>query len=711
MDFEERDMTHMNQFLSNVLVEGKAGQRMQKIIFDIIFQHIQDMVFVMKVEKGPLFRYLFINEAGMQKANLSLEVIGKTFQEVLPMNRASMLQQKYEKILKVNGVVKFDDHFFYNGQYEVYGETILTPIYSDVNEISFVVGVTRDVTERTLENKKIARNEQRYHSIVDNNLDAIFMINPLGKILEANPAAVMLTGYSEKQMTSRSIYDLIHDADLDKIKGLIEKTCSGYSLETLDCRVTHSKGQQLIVHIKTAPIVIHGEIDGLFVILKDLSEQAKNMELIKYMAFHDQLTGLYNRRTLLEHLNAHIYSPVKNSQEFALISIDLDRFKHLNDTLGHLAGDEILKGVASRLSQLQNNQCYVYRIGGDEFNILLLNTTRKAAGIFVSKVFTLFSQSFYFNSQEYFISPSIGISMYPLDGRDAEMLIKNADEALFRVKERGKAHYQFYRTDMNSVFTNVVTLETQLRKAIEKGELCLFYQPQVNVRNGEVKSCEALLRWKNKDLGYIPPSVFIPLAEDTGLIISIGYWVIEQACSQLKRWNDQGYLDIRVAINISPKQFQQPNLVPFIEWAMEKYQIAPASLEIEITEGAMRDTNETIPILIKLKKLGISIAVDDFGTGYSSLSYLKQFPIDGLKIDQSFIKDILTDAKDAAITTTIIHLGKSLGLEVIAEGVENQLQKDVLLAAGCHKIQGYYYSRPIPADELESQVFMSHHSK
>jgi len=699
-------MNDMNQFMTNELVTGKSASKIQKIIFDIIFQHIHDMVFVMKVESGPIFRYLFINEAGMSKANLSTEVIGKSFQEALPRNRASILQRKYEKLLKNEKVTKFDDHFFYNGEYEVYGETILTPIFNELNEISYVVGVTRDITERILEKKKMARNEQRYRSIVDNNLDAIFSITPMGKILEVNPAAAMLTGYSEKQMTSRSIYDLIHDTDLDKIKSMIEKTCTGHPLESLDCKIIHSKGQQLIVHIKTAPIVIHGEIDGLFVILKDLSEHAKNMEMIRFMAFHDQLTGLFNRRALLDHLNAQMDSPAKKSQEFALISIDLDRFKHLNDTLGHLAGDEILKGVAVRLSQFQNNQCLLYRIGGDEFSILLLNTNRQAASRFVSKVFHLFSQSFYFNSQEYFISPSIGVSMYPLDGKDAEMLIKNADEALFQVKERGKAHYQFYRTDMKSVFTNVVTLETQLRKAMEKQELSLFYQPQVTVMNEKVKSFEALLRWKNKDFGYIPPSVFIPLAEDTGLIISIGYWVIEQACGQIKRWNEKGYSDIRVAVNISPKQFQQSNLVPFIEWAIKNYQISPASLEIEITEGAMSDTSETIPILNKLKRLGISIAVDDFGTGYSSLSYLKQFPIDGLKIDQSFIRDILTDEKDAAITTTIIHLGKSLGLEVIAEGVENQQQKDLLLKAGCHKIQGYYYSKPIPENELESLFLM-----
>lgn len=696
-------LTQYNRFLTNELERGRAGRKIQKIIFDIIFQHIQDMVFVMKVCKGPSFRYIFINEAGMKKAGLSADAIGNTFQETLPIDIAYSLQKTYSELLIRKDIVIFDDHFHTSDGQEVYGETILTPVYNENNEVSYIVAVTRDVTEWSKEKKRIIESQQRYRSIVQHNLDAIFTISLGGDIEEANPAAALLFGYSEKKMMNRSIYDLIDDHDLEKFKDLIEKTCSGYALESMDCKINHMKGPPLIVHIKTVPIVIYGEINGLYVIFRDLSVQAKNMEMIKFMAFHDQLTGLYNRRALLEHLNEQIFPVSKIMKEFALISIDLDRFKFLNDTLGHLAGDEILRRVAERLSEFQSESCFIYRLGGDEFNILLLNTDRRGAGKFVARIFSAFSNSFYFNSQEYFISPSIGISMYPNDGKDAEMLIKNADEALFRVKERGKAHYQFYRTDMNSVFTNVVTLETHLRKAIEKDELSLYYQPQVNPGTAEVESFEALLRWEDHEFGPVPPNMFIPLAEDTGLIIPIGHWVIETACAQIKAWTEKGYGFIRVAVNISPKQFQQPSLVPFIRSMIKKYRINPASLEIEITEGAMGDTMETIPLLKNLKDLGISISVDDFGTGYSSLNYLKKFPIDVLKIDQSFIRDILTNEKDAAITTTIIHLGNSLGLEVIAEGVEFKEQIDFLVNAGCHKIQGYYYSKPIPADLLEMQ--------
>ncbi|MGG3466486.1 EAL domain-containing protein [Neobacillus pocheonensis] len=694
-------MNQLQNLLTDELASDKASNKIQKIIFDIIFQHIQDMVFVMKVEKGPMFRYLFVNETGMKKAKLSPNSIGKTLQEVLPVDIANSLQREYVKLLKRKDIVMYDDHFTFNNEFEVYGETILTPISQENNTISYIVAVTRDVTQWYIEKKKIIESEQKYRSIVENNLDAIFTISPEGKILEANPAASLLTGYSLRQMSNRSIYDLINDSDIEKFKDLIEKTYTGYALETLDCKILHKKGPLLLVHIKTVPIVIHGEINGLYVIFKDLSEQAKNVEMLKFMAFHDQLTGLLNRRSLIDHLNENIATKSKNIHSFALLSIDLDRFKQLNDTLGHLAGDEILKQVAGRLIQFQNENCLIYRLGGDEYNILLLKSNQKVTSAFVQKVFSAFSQSFYFNSQEYFISPSIGISMYPNDGKDAEMLIKNADEALFQVKERGKGQSQFYRSEMSNVYSNLVTLETHLRRAIDNNELTLFYQPQIEITSGKAKSFEALLRWNNKDFGYIPPSEFIPLAEDTGLILPIGHWVIDNVCRQIMLWNDSGYDDIRVAINISPKQFHQPNLVQFIKSMIEKYKIKPSSLEIEITEGVMSDTKEAIPIIKKVKELGISISVDDFGTGYSSLNYIKRLPIDVLKIDQSFIRDIMVDEKDAAITTTIIHLGKSLGLEVIAEGVESKEQVEFLVNAKCHKIQGYYYSKPLPIDELE----------
>ncbi|WP_240035403.1 EAL and GGDEF domain-containing protein [Neobacillus notoginsengisoli] len=696
-------MKFSNEVLGYVQSEGMQGAELEPVIFDLIFKHIKDMVFIMKVEEGPVFRYLFANQSGMKMAGISQESIGKTFQEALPNEVYSYLQREYEKALSSTALITvFDSATIASGEI-FYGETILSPVKDPNGEIRYIVAITRDVTDYVKEKNKIIESGQRYRSIVDQNMDAIFSINMEGRILEANPAAAKLTGYDEKELLDFSIYDLVSDSDFASFKTLVENTGSGMALESMDCRFTHRKGQLLTLHIKTVPIIVFGEIRGIYVIIRDISEQSKNVEMIKYMAFHDQLTGLLNRRALLDKLNEQLFLPDRNRKEFALISIDLDRFKYLNDSLGHLVGDEILKKTSSRLLECQNDRCFVYRQGGDEFIILLLETNRKATAFFAQRILSMFKRSFYFNSQEYYISPSIGISMYPSDGRDAETLLKNADEALYRVKERGRAHYQFYRTDMNSAITNFLAIETHLRKAIEKGELFLHYQPQIDLVTGKARSFEALLRWNSIELGPVSPGLFIPLAEDTGLIISIGNWVIENACKQIRLWNKKGYTDFRVAINISPKQLQQPNFISYLKNALEKHNVHPSSLEIEITEGSMENTNEAVPALKKLKKLGITIAVDDFGTGYSSLSYLKQFPIDVLKIDQSFVKDIIGNDKDAAIASAIIHLGKSLGVEVIAEGVETALQADFLTKEECHKAQGYFFSKPLPANEAEEK--------
>ncbi|CEG26640.1 sensor domain-containing protein [Bacillus sp. B-jedd] len=700
-------MKFSNDILSYIHEDGNRAANLEPVIFDLIFTHIKDMVFIMKVEEGPVFRYLFANKSGMRMAGITEDAIGKTFQEALPEEISSQLQREYKKALLNGGSTTVFDSASVSGGELFFGETLLSPVSSADGKVSYIVAITRDVTDYVNEKNNIIESGQRYRSIVDNNMDAIFSISMEGRILEANPAAAKLTGYEEMELLTYSIYDLVSDADFSSFAKLVENTGNGMALESMDCRFSHRNGHPLTLHIKTVPIIVFGDIKGIYVIIRDISEQSKNVEMIKYMAFHDQLTGLLNRRALLDKLNEQLFSPERTRKEFALISIDLDRFKYLNDSLGHLVGDEILKKASSRLLECQNERCFVYRQGGDEFIILLLETSRKATAFFAQRILSMFKRSFYFNSQEYYISPSIGISMYPNDGKDAETLLKNADEALFRVKDRGRAHYQFYRTEMNSTVTNFLAIETHLRKAIEKKELYLHYQPQIDLGTGKARSFEALLRWNSSELGAISPGVFIPLAEDSGLIISIGNWVIDQACKQIRAWNRKGYTDFRVAVNISPKQLQQPNFISYLKSALEKHNVQPSSLEVEITEGSMQNKNEAAPALQSIKKLGVTISVDDFGTGYSSLSYLKQFPIDVLKIDQSFVRDIIGNEKDAAIASAIIHLGRSLGVEVIAEGVETSLQAEFLTSEGCHKAQGYFFSRPV-SPEIAEEHYLRH---
>lgn len=461
-----------------------------------------------------------------------------------------------------------------------------------------------------------------------------------------------------------------------------------------DKRVVH--GESILTPIFDE----NGNIPFIVSVTRDISARVADKEMITYMAYHDHLTGLPNRSSLKKDLDNAVEEAKMNNQNLALMFIDLDRFKFFNDSMGHVAGDHLLKEVGKRLTSISHKGYKVFRQGGDEFIVILPNTSREFSKNFAQDVNQAFEKPFLLEKKEFFISASIGISLFPADGRDGDTLIKNADTALYRAKELGRSLYHFYSTELQKQSSHLMQLETGLRKAIEKNELEIYYQPQLDLGTNKVTSFEALLRWKHPVLGFVSPAEFIPVAEDTGLILSIGEWIIHTVCRKLKQWNKSGYGPVSIGINLSPKQFQQPELVNIIEQTIKQNQIYPGSLEFELTEGAMQDPKRTLETLAKLKEIGVRISVDDFGTGYSSLSYIKKLPIDTLKIDQSFVKDVLHDEKDAAITTTIIHLAQSLGLSVIAEGVEEEQQVEFFKIMGCHKVQGYFFSKPIPENEM-----------
>ncbi|MEH7222378.1 EAL domain-containing protein [Bacillus sp. JJ1566] len=549
--------------------------KIEGIIFEIILKHIKDLIYVMKVEENGSFSYVFLNEEAKGHAKLTGNSLGKTLHEVLPYETAAHLHDQYQSVLEKKEPISFQDVVILANQRVVHGESILTPIFDDKGDITFIVSVTRDISARVA----------------------------------------------------------------DK-------------------------------------------------------------EMITYMAYHDHLTGLPNRSSLKKDLDNAVEEAKMNNQNLSLMFIDLDRFKFFNDSMGHVAGDHLLKEVGKRLATISHKSYKVFRQGGDEFIVILPNTSGELSEQFAQHVNLAFEKPFLLEQKEFFISASIGISIFPTDGQDGDTLIKNADTALYRAKELGRSLYQFYSTDLQKRTSHLMQLETGLRKAIEKNELEIYYQPQLDLSTDKVTSFEALLRWKHPDLGSVSPAEFIPIAEDTGLILSIGEWIIQTVCQKLKQWKENGYGSISISINLSPKQFQQPELVKIIEQNIEQNQIYPGSLEFELTEGAMQDPKRTLKTLAKLKEIGVRISVDDFGTGYSSLSYIKKLPIDTLKIDQSFVKDVLRDDKDAAITTTIIHLAQSLGLSVIAEGVEEEQQVEFFKIMGCHKLQGYFFSKPIPENEM-----------
>ncbi|WP_167568759.1 putative bifunctional diguanylate cyclase/phosphodiesterase [Brevibacillus migulae] len=429
-------------------------------------------------------------------------------------------------------------------------------------------------------------------------------------------------------------------------------------------------------------------------------ELAATLEQVEYMAYHDSLSGLPNRRLFEDRLANSLARAKRNDDQVAVLFLDMDRFRHVNDNLGHAFGDKLLIQVAANLYEWMEQCDTICRLSGDEFAILLegFEETHQITDI-VEKLIHHFNHPLRVEEHELHFTASIGIAVYPNDGQDPETLIKHAETAMYRVKKAGKNHYQFF--DPTMADTSRFELEHALRKALERQELLVYYQPRVCTSSGRIVGMEALLRWQRPGHGLIPPGEFIPLAEETGLIIPIGEWVLRTACRQTKRWQEDGVAPLRVAVNLSALQFKQVDLVEMIGRILEETELPPCYLELEITESvAMQDVETAISKLKKLKEMGIEISIDDFGTGYSSLHYLGQFPIDTLKIDRSFVNEITHNTHHMAIVTAITALGHSLQLKVLAEGVEKDEQLHILRDIGCQEMQGYYYSPPVPADHF-----------
>ena len=445
--------------------------------------------------------------------------------------------------------------------------------------------------------------------------------------------------------------------------------------------------------------------DALSLVLdhsREIEEAKRTAQRYDFLTHHDNLTGLPNREQFLEQLQRAIVRQPRNRLGIAILLLDIDNFKKVNDTLGHFFGDQLLRTVGKRIEQTIRDGDTVARLGGDEFIVLIDDMEDKRyAGPVAQKILDALARPFLLGEREIHISASIGIALYPSDGDSAEQMLKNADTAMYHAKAQGKNNHQFFAVDMNIMAERRLMLEQHLRHALKLGELSLDYQPQIDLASGEIIGVEALLRWSNPHLGEISPSQFIPVAEDTGLILPIGAWVLRTACAQAQAWHDLGWSPLRMAVNLSPRQFQQADLKETVADVLAESGLNPAFLELEITETMMMQrTESTLAILKDLKNLGIRFAMDDFGTGYSSLSYLKRFPIDVLKIDRSFVRDIGTDSDDAAIVNAIIAMSSKLKLQTIAEGVENMAQVNFLHRHRCDCAQGYFFGKPQPADRL-----------
>jgi diguanylate cyclase (GGDEF)-like protein len=469
---------------------------------------------------------------------------------------------------------------------------------------------------------------------------------------------------------------------------------------TANCILVRRDGYESAIEDSAAPIHDRdGQVTGAVIVFHDVSMARAMVLEMSHLAQHDVLTDLPNRLVLKDRLTQAISMAHRNHHQLAVLFLDVDGFKHINDSLGHAIGDKLLQSIAAQLLTCVRKSDTVSRQGGDEFVILLPEVAHAAdAAISAIKIITEFKKAHSIGEHRLRVTVSIGISTYPDDGEDAEMLIKNADTAMYHAKQNGRDNYQFFRPDMSLNAVERQSLEGQLRYALERQELLLQYQPKVNLKTGAITSVEALVRWQHPERGLLLPGQFLTIAEDTGMIVAIDQWVLHEACRQTREWLDAGLLAVPVAVNISSLEFRSDQFPEGIQVALKNTRLDPRYLELELTETVlMRHADSTAYALAKLKAIGVRLAVDDFGTGYSSLSYLTRFPIDALKLDQSFVHDIIDRSDGAIVVSAVISMGKSLKHRIIAEGVETLEQLAFLQAHGCDEGQGYYFSRPVVA--------------
>jgi diguanylate cyclase (GGDEF)-like protein/PAS domain S-box-containing protein len=583
---------------------------------------------------------------------------------------------------------------------ELYWDAVvISPVRNEKGEITHFVAVQEDITARKEVEGKLLLNMHILNSISE----GVAVTDIEQKFCYVNPAFTAITGYSAEEVIGKNPRLLS--------SGLMERTFYGrmwgdigerghWQGEIIDRR---KSGESYPEWLSISTLKDErGRISRYVSVFTDISERKEAERRVAHMAQHDFLTGLPNRMLLLDRLAQAIRHASREKHKIALIFLDLDRFKNINDTLGHPIGDKLLIEVSSRIARVSRAGDTVSRLGGDEFVVMLpgLETVDDISGI-ADKLLESVSGPCLIDGKEIDITTSIGISVFPDDGSDGEALLRQADSAMYHAKQDGRNNYRFFTAEMNRRALERMDIEHKLRHAMSRKELQLYYQPQIDRLSGNIIGAEALLRWDNAAKGLVLPGEFISIAEETGLIIPIGEWALREACRQNAEWRKMGLPEIFVSVNLSAVQFRQKNLAGLIRNILEESGLEPAGLELEITESAvMNNTEAAILMLYEIKALGVKLAMDDFGTGYSSLIYLKRLPIDRLKIDQSFVRHMADDADDAVIVGTIINMARNLGLKNIAEGVETEEQMELLSLYGCDGMQGYHFGKPMPADEF-----------
>lgn len=585
------------------------------------------------------------------------------------------------------------------------GETIWFRGVSNPRQLETEIvfdGILLDITGKKRVEQALRDSEERFRAIVQHAWDVIVTLDMRMHINYVSSRIQSMLGYEPDELLGKPALELIHPSDLPQVQvafaGMLARSSPGAPTEF---RFRHRRGYWTEVEAVATNLSEYPGVRGILVVVRDVSERKQVEERIHHLAYHDSLTGLPNRALLTEQATLILALTARRKSSLALLFCDLDYFKDINDSLGHVVGDLLLMQVANQLKRALRNTDTLARLGGDEFIVLLPELERDGATQVADKILTVLREPVVLGDHRFALTGSIGISLYPDDGANFQELLKNADTAMYQAKQDGRNAFRFYNPAMHAASLERLELMSALRKAIQTGQLRTYFQPKVCLADGRVVGAEALVRWQHPEQGLILPGRFIPVAENNDLIVAIGNWVLEDTCRQLAAWRAAGLPRLSVAVNLAAQHFRESNLVQELEKLLERYELPHAALELELTESTILDTgSETMNTLRELKRLGFNLAIDDFGTGYSSLAYLKNLPIDSLKIDRSFVRDLTTNPDDRAISAIIVTLGHSLGLVVVAEGVETEQQRVILLQQGCDFAQGYLFSPPLPAADF-----------
>ena len=571
-----------------------------------------------------------------------------------------------------------------------------------------LVRAIRIMAERQTASEMLSVEKERAEMTLNSIGDAVLSIDLEGRITYLNAVAERITGWRREEAAGKDVDDVFVIIDggtrepcLHPLKTALEQNKT-VGL-TPHCILIRRDGNEFAIEDSAAPIHDqHGAKTGAVIVFHDVSVARAIEAEMSHLAQHDTLTKLPNRTLLQDRLSQAITTAGRNGTRIAVLFVDLDGFKHINDSLGHAIGDRLLQSVAKRLLASVRTSDTVSRVGGDEFVVLLSEVAHAGdAGVKAGKILAALNAPLEIAQHNLRVTASIGVTTYPEDGQETAMLIKNADLAMYQAKENGRNNYQFFEKDMNVRALERQSVEENLCFALDRDELVMHYQPKINLKTGEITGVEALIRWQHPERGLIGPLQFISVAEDCGLMLPIGNWVLRESCRQAKAWQDAGLRPIEMAVNVSSVEFRNEDFLEGVRAILEETGLSPHYLGLELTESVLMQHAEfTVPVLKKLKAMGVRLAIDDFGTGYSSLSYLRQFPIDTLKVDQSFVNGINADTDDATIINAVINMGSNLNHRVIAEGVETVEQVAFLQAHGCDEGQGYYFSRPVPASQF-----------